>query len=174
MGTPDVDDRDKAKEEGWVRTAYDANVTIVRCSASCGMGSPDGLTARELQHPCTRSSLRRARCFRNFNPQEDTADFDAIRPARGEVVWFSAGHHAKTMITELMHPVYRRDRKIFSSMRVRHLMVLLGFNPVISTLRKRPNASTASPARGIKFWLDPRWEQCAEVSIYRSRTTTLI
>ena len=93
---------------------------------------------------------------------------------------FSAGHHAKTMITELMHPRSQTSKDIFIDAGT----ALDGFAGIQSrdfnsgeeAKRKYcKNIIRRDPGR-IKFWLDPEklGAVCKGVDIPKINTTTLI
>lgn len=193
MGTPDDDDRDMWAEKdikGWVRTAYDTNVTIVLVGPRSLAGIPwltGGLSGE--QHVGVRtSSLRRwvdASGISDDASRMDIAmtEIQAISASSRDdpvLFVFSAGHHAKTMITELMHPRSQTSKDIFIDAGT----ALDGFAGIQSrdfnsgkeAKRKYcKNIIRRDPGR-IKFWLDPEklGAVCKGVDIPKINTTTLI
>ena len=179
MGTPDDDDLELWAEkgiEGWARAALDANVTIafvgprnlagIPWLTARGWGVEDAATKRArfvdaagVSDHAERMDAAMARVEAISARNED--EFGNARGDRREPVLFvfSAGHAAKTMITELMRP----DRITSKDMFVDAGTALDGFAGVGSRDFNRgkraaqkycENVLRRDPAR-VAFWVDP-------------------
>ena len=179
MGTPDDDDLELWAEkgiEGWARAALDANVTIAFVGPRNLAGIP-WLTARGwgVEDAATkRARFVDAAGVSDHAERMDAAmarveaisarNAEAFGNARGDrpepvLFVFSAGHAAKTMITELMRP----DRVTSKDMFVDAGTALDGFAGVGSRDFNRgkravqkycQNVLRRDPAR-VAFWVDP-------------------
>ena len=194
MGTPDDDDRDVWAGkgiQGWVRAAHDANVTIVLVGPRGLAGIPwltGGLIGKQKKGALPTSSRRRwvdTSGVSDHAARMDTAmsEIQAISASDRDAPFlfvFSAGHGAKTMITELMHPSRQTSKDIFIDAGT----ALDGFAGVHSRefnskeegKRKYcENILRRDPVR-IKFWIDPKKLEavCDGVHIPKINTTILV
>jgi hypothetical protein len=188
MGTPDDDDRDVWAGkgiQGWVRAAHDANVTIVLVGPRGLAGIPwltGGFIGKQKKGTSSRRRWVDAHGVSDHAARMDTAmsEIQAISASDRDAPFmfvFSAGHGAKTMITELMHPSRQTSKDIFIDAGT----ALDGFAGIHSRefnskeegKRKYcENILRRDPGR-IEFWIDPKKLEavCDGVHIPKINTT---